>query len=77
MCIRDSAYAAACAIACGIAEGITEHASVYSILKACIYGAKRGEEIGLREARHASGARMLPKTVSYTHLYGSRVALYM
>ena len=55
------AYAAACAIACGIAEGITEHASVYSILKACIYGAKRGEEIGLREARHASGARMLPK----------------
>lgn len=55
------AYAAACAIACGIAEGITEYSSVHSILKACIYGAKRGEEIGMRDARHASGARILPK----------------
>ena len=55
------AYAAACAIACGIAEGITENASVYSILKACIYGAKKGEEIGLQQARRASGATILPK----------------
>lgn len=55
------AFSCACAIACGIAEGITENATVHSILKACIYGAKRGEEIGLREARIASGARFLPK----------------
>jgi len=55
------AYSAACAIACGIAEALTEAADVHSILRACIYGARRGEEIGLKEARIAAGARVLPK----------------
>ena len=55
------AYSAACAIACGIAQALTEDSDVHIILKACVYGAKRGEEIGLKEARIAAGARVLPK----------------
>ena len=55
------AYSAACAIACGIAQALTEDADVHTILKACVYGARRGEEIGLKEARIAAGARVLPK----------------
>lgn len=62
------AYSAACSIACGIAEALTEHSDVHSILKACVYGAKRGEEIGLREARIAPGARVLPKILKAIEL---------
>lgn len=50
------AYAGACAIACGIAEAMTENADVFSTLRACLYGAKQGEAIGLRTARNAAGA---------------------
>jgi len=54
------AYSAACAVACAIAEAVTENASIHSILKAAIFGARRGEEIGLKTARIAAGARFLP-----------------
>ncbi|MGV8026196.1 MAG: ADP-ribosylglycohydrolase family protein [Anaerolineaceae bacterium] len=57
------AYSGACAIACGIAEAITEHAEIYTVLKAIIYGAKRGEELGIKTARSASGCRVLPKII--------------
>lgn len=65
------AYSAACAVACGIAEAMMEKSDVYSILKACIYGAEKGEEIGKKEARIACGVRTLPKI-----LKAIEIALY-
>ncbi len=52
------AYAGACAIACGISEAMTQEADVYSTLSACLYGARRGEQIGLQTARIATGANV-------------------
>ena len=57
------ALSAACAIACGIAQAMTEKNDLHTILKACIYGAKRGEQIGLSTARIAAGARVLPRVL--------------
>lgn len=57
------AYSGACAIACGIAEAMTEDSDIYSVLKACIYGAEKGEEIGLKETRFATGPRVLPQII--------------
>lgn len=57
------AYSGACAIACGIAQAMAEHSDIYSVLKACIYGAEKGEEIGIAEARQAYGPRVLPMIV--------------
>ena len=62
------AFSAACAISCGIAQALTLNSDVHTILKACIYGAKRGEEIGLQEARIAPGARVLPKILKAIEL---------
>lgn len=55
------AYAGACAIACAIAEALTENAQVSTVLKAAVYGAKKGEQIGLKNARAAYGPSVLPK----------------
>ncbi len=55
------AYSASCAIACAISVAASEGASVHSILKAAVYGAKEGERIGIGTARIAPGARVLPK----------------
>lgn len=49
------AFSGACAIACGVSEALKEDADVLSIVQACLYGARRGEEIGLATARRASG----------------------
>lgn len=49
------AFSGACAIACGVTEALKEDADVLSIVQACLYGARRGEEIGLATARRASG----------------------
>ncbi len=38
------------------------------MVKACVYGAKRGEEIGLQKARIAAGARVLPKILRAVEL---------
>lgn len=56
-------YSGACAIACGISIALVENADLYSIIKACLYGAKRGEEIGRREARIAPGFAVYEKIV--------------
>lgn len=55
------AYAGACAIACGIAKALASDAEIYNVLEACIYGAKKGEIIGMEEARIASGINIMPK----------------
>lgn len=53
------AFSGACAIACGISEALKEDATTVSIVKACIYGARRGEEIGNQNARRAEGIRVI------------------
>lgn len=53
------AFSGACAIACGISEALTENATTVSIVKACIYGARRGEEVGNQKARRAEGIRVI------------------
>lgn len=54
------AYSASSAIACAISEAVTENATIHSVLRAALYGAKRGEEIGRREARIAPGGLITP-----------------
>ncbi len=58
------AYSAACAVACAVAEAVTEHADVWSVLRAALYGARRGQEIGLRDTREALGPDVLERTVT-------------
>lgn len=53
------AFSGACAIACGISEALTENATALSIVKACLYGARRGEEIGCEQGRRAEGIRVI------------------
>ena len=48
------------AISCAIAEALEEDSDIHSVLKAAVYGAKKGEETGMKEARIAAGARVLP-----------------
>lgn len=55
------AYAGACAIACGIAQALSEDADIFTVLKACLYGARKGEERGCQEARMAAGEAIIPK----------------
>lgn len=54
-------FAGACAIACGIARAMVSDSDMYSILEACIYGAREGENIGIHEGRIASGCSIMPK----------------
>ncbi len=49
------AYSGACSIACGISEALKSDSDVYSVIKASLYGAKKGYEMGLEEARIAAG----------------------
>lgn len=51
----------AAAVAAGIAEALLPEATTVSVVKAMIYGAKEGEEEGLRTGRKAEGARVLQK----------------
>jgi len=53
------AFSGACAIACGISEALKESATTVSIVKACVYGARRGEEIGNEKGRRAEGIRVI------------------
>ncbi len=54
------AYSASCAIACAVAEALTENATIHSVLRAAVFGAKKGEQIGRREARIAPGGLITP-----------------
>lgn len=58
------AYAGAAAVSCAIAEALKEEAQISHVLKAAIYGAKRGEEIGRKEARIAAGPSVLPRIMT-------------
>ena len=52
------AVSGACAIAAGVAEAMMPGADVLSVLRACLDGARRGEELGARHGRYVSGARV-------------------
>ena len=54
------AFSGACAIACAVAEALREGATTVSVVRAAVFGARRGEEIGLASARKAEGRRVLP-----------------
>lgn len=54
------AFSGACAIACAVAEALREDSTTVSVIQASVYGARRGEEIGLATARRAEGRRVLP-----------------
>lgn len=54
------AFAGASAVACAIAEALREGSTTVSVVRAAVYGARRGEEIGLASARRAEGRRVLP-----------------
>lgn len=58
------AYAAASAVACAIAEAVTEHADVWTVLRAALYGARKGQQIGLKETREALGPDVLERMVT-------------
>lgn len=48
--------AGACAIAAGIAAAMTDDADVFSVVRACICGARQGEQYGRTHCRVAPGA---------------------
>ncbi len=58
------AYSGACAIACAISEALKEDAQISNVLKAAVYGAKVGEQIGRKEARCAYGPRVLSRLMT-------------
>ena len=62
------AYAGACAVACGISKAMTANSDIFSVLKACLYGAENGERIGLNEARVAYGPSIIPKLLKAIEL---------
>jgi ADP-ribosylglycohydrolase len=49
------AAAGAGAIAAGVAHALTPGANVYSVVQACLKGARLGEELGIREGRRVPG----------------------
>ena len=50
--------AGACAIAAGVAEALKPTADVYAVVRACLWGARRGEELGKQVARTVAGANI-------------------
>ncbi len=49
------AAAGAGAIAAGVAKALEPDANVYSVVQACLWGAKYGEDLGAREGRRVAG----------------------
>jgi len=49
------AVAGACAIASGVADALWPKADVFSVARACLEGARRGEELGKEHARWVPG----------------------
>jgi ADP-ribosylglycohydrolase len=56
------AISAACAIAAGVAQALTEGADVFSVVQACLAGARRGEELAAEKGRLAPGPSTLKRT---------------
>jgi ADP-ribosylglycohydrolase len=49
------AISGACAIAAGVADALQPQADVFSVARACLAGARRGEELGKERARWVPG----------------------
>lgn len=59
----QNAYSSACAVSCAIAEAMTENSTVWSVVRAAMYGARRGEAIGIENTREALGASLCERAV--------------
>lgn len=56
------AISGACAIAAGVSAALAQDATLYDVIKACLYGAEKGEEIGKRDSREVGGASVVART---------------
>jgi len=55
------AISSACAVAAGVAEALTEAADVFSVARACLAGARRGEKLAAEKGRLAPGPSVLKR----------------
>jgi ADP-ribosylglycohydrolase len=55
------AISSACAVAAGVAQALTESADVFSVARACLAGARRGEELAAEEGRLVAGPSVLTR----------------
>jgi ADP-ribosylglycohydrolase len=67
---------AAAAIAAGVAEAITPGAGVYSVARACVRGARLGEELGIRQARWIAGPSV-PRRIELAISLAARAQSFM
>jgi ADP-ribosylglycohydrolase len=56
------AISGACAVAAGVAEALTEGADVFSVARACLAGARRGEELAAEKGRLVPGPNVSKRT---------------
>lgn len=56
------AISSACAIAAGVAHGVEQGADVFSVVQACLYGARRGEELAKEHGRIVPGPSVLVRS---------------
>ena len=56
------AISSACAIAAGVAHALEEGADVFSVVKACLYGARRGEDLAKEHGRIVPGPSILVRS---------------
>tara|TARA_B100000945_G_C20427732_1_gene621575 strand:- start:8797 stop:9879 length:1083 start_codon:yes stop_codon:yes gene_type:complete len=56
------AISSACAIAAGVAHALEDDADVFSVVQACLYGARRGEEMAKERARVVPGPSILARS---------------
>ena len=56
------AISSACAIAAGVAPALEEGADVFSVVTACLYGARRGEDLAKKHGRIVPGPSILVRS---------------
>ena len=56
------AISSACAIAAGVSHAVAQSAEVYSVVQACLYGARRGEELAQDHGRIVPGPSILVRS---------------
>ena len=55
------AMSGAAAVACAVSEGLRAGSSVFSVIRAAQYGARRGEELGRQRGRIAAGPSVIDR----------------
>lgn len=62
------AISGACAVACAVSEAFNENADLYSVIKAGLYGAEKGDAIGLEEYKDVAGPSVFARMKYAIHL---------